>query len=93
MRHAEGALTHGSLAWLDNDVPDATLSYLRTFDHEQILTVVNLSGRQVSVQIGVPPEGMSAFRELLVRGVKVEVTNEGKKVLALEANGFFVGKR
>ena len=93
MRHAERALTHGALAWLDNDAPDAVLSYLRTLGDEQILTVVNLTGRQVRVQIAMPPERTTAFRPLLAQGVNEEATNDGNKALVLEGNGFFVGKR
>ena len=92
MRHAERALTHGAVVWLDNDAPDAVLSYLRTLGHEQILTVVNLTGQQLSVQIAVPPEGTPAFRPLLVKGAKVKAATNGKKVFVLDGNGFFVGK-
>lgn len=93
MRHAERALTHGTLAWLDNDAPDAVLSYLRTLGDKQILTVVNLTGRQVRVQIGAPPGGIANFRPLLVQGGKEEATNDGGRSFVLEGNGFFVGQR
>jgi sRNA-binding carbon storage regulator CsrA len=93
MRHAERALTHGAFVWLDNDAPDAVLSYLRTFGDEQILTVVNLTGRQVRVQIAMPPEPTTAFRQLLAQGVNEEVPNDGKKAVVLGAYAFFVGKR
>jgi glycosidase len=93
LRHAEPSLTYGALAWLDNDAPDAVLSYLRTLGHEQILTVVNLTGRQVRVQIAAPPEGTSDFHALLAQGVKEETTNDGKKGFVLEGHGFFAGKR
>ena len=91
LRHAEPSLTYGALAWLDNDAPDAVLSYLRTLGHEQILTVVNLTGRQVRVQIAAPPEGTSDFQALLAQGVNEEARNDGKKAFALGAYGFFVG--
>ena len=93
MRHAERALTHGAVAWLDNDAPEAVLSCLRTLGHEQILTVVNLTGQQVSVQLAVPPEGRPALRALLAHGVKEEALKDGKKVFVLDGNGFLVGKR
>jgi len=93
MRHAERALTHGSLEWLDNDAPDAVLSFLRTLDNEQILTVVNLKGQQARVQIAVPPSATAAFRALLAQGAKEEATNGGRKVFVLDGHGFFVGKR
>ena len=90
---AERALTHGALAWLDNDAPDSVLSYLRTFGDEQILTLVNLTGRQVRVRMATPPEGTSALRELLAQGVKEEASTDRRMVFVLEGHGFFVGKR
>ncbi len=93
LRHAERALTHGSLEWLDNDAPDAVLSFLRTLDNEQILAVVNLKGQQARVQIAVPPRAKAAFRALLAQGAKEEATNGRTKVFVLDGYGFFVGKR
>ncbi len=93
MRHTERALTHGAVAWVDNDAPEAVLSYLRTLDREQILTVVNLTGQQVSVRLVGPLEGRSALRTLLAHGVKEEAVKGRKKVLVLDGYGFLVGKR
>ncbi|NQT14160.1 MAG: alpha-glucosidase C-terminal domain-containing protein, partial [Planctomycetes bacterium] len=93
MRHAERTLTHGALTWLDNDAPDAVLSYLRTLGDEQILTVVNLTGQQVSVQLVAPRGKRRPLRALLAHGVKEEGVKDGKTVFMLDGNGFFVGKR
>jgi cyclomaltodextrinase len=93
MRRAERALTHGALAWLDNDAPDAVLSFLRTLDDEQILAVVNLTGKEVRVRIAAPPEGAPAFRPLLIKDAKAETAKHGKEVFVLAGSGFLVGKR
>lgn len=93
MRHAERALTHGEVIWLDNDAPDAVLSYLRTIGDEQLLTVVNLTGQEVRVHIAMPPHGAAAFQTLLANGIKEETTKEGKKSFFLDGNAYFVGKR
>ena len=92
MRHAEQALTDGAVVWLDNNAPDAVLSFLRTLDNEQILTVVNLTDQQVSVQIAVP-QPKAEYRELLAEGVKKQTAKDGKAVFVLDAYGAFVGKR
>ncbi len=92
MRHAERALTHGSLAWLDNNAANAVLSYVRTLGDEQILTLVNLTGEQVRVQVAMPPGTTAAFRPLMAQGVEQEVTN-GSMAFVLDGHGYFVGKR
>ncbi len=92
MRHAERALTHGAVVWLDNDAPDAVLSYLRTIGDERILTVVNLTGRKVTVRVAVPPDGPSKAHPLLAEGASEKPASDGKNVFALDENGFFVGK-
>jgi len=93
MRHAEQALTHGEVLWVNNNAPDAVLSYLRIRDEDEILTVVNLTGQQVEVQIAMPPTGTLAAPELLVHGARETPTRDGKRVFELDGNGFFVGKR
>jgi glycosidase len=92
MRHTEQALTHGKLVWLDSNAPEALLSYLRTLGGQQVLTLVNLTGKAVRAELALP-EGTSAFRPLLAQGAKPEAASGGKAVFLLEANGFFVGKR
>lgn len=84
MRHAERALTYGEVVWLDNNAPEAVLSYLRKSDKEQILTVINLTGHHVSVKL----KGVSdVYTPLLTEGVK-----SVKETFELEGYGFFVGK-
>ncbi len=87
LRSGERALTHGAVEWLDNDAPDAVLSYLRTFGGEEVLVVVNLKNQPARVTVQLP-DG-SEFRPLLER----EAADAGKGRFELGAYGFFVGKR
>jgi len=85
MRRAERALTHGAVVWLDNDHPDAVLSFLRTLGDQQILTVVNLGDRprQVTVKAAT-----TVFKPLLTAGV----TGDPQSGFSLSAYGYWVGK-
>ncbi len=91
MRHAERALTHGEVVWLDNDKPESVVSFLRRTDHEQIVSVVNLSNRPVKVQVTLPENTTGTYHELLAEG-RADATPEGLTI-DLAGFGFFVGKR
>ncbi len=92
MRHGERALTDGSLTWLDNDAPESVLSFLRTLDDQQVLAVVNLSGKEVEVQVSLPAEATPELKPLLVKGAKLGATKDGKIAFTLEGCSFYVGK-
>ncbi len=91
LRHTEKALSHGSVHWLDNSAPAEVLSFLRTTDKEQILTVINLKKKAVNVEIDLPAE--FEFRPLLERGVKEVSNKSGQKTFALDPCGFLVAKQ
>jgi len=86
LRRCEPALTQGEVVWQDNDAPRLVLSYLRTFGHEAILTVVNLSDKPLAVKL---PGLTEIFKPLLAEGAK----NDAHGSFALAAHGYFVGKR
>jgi len=86
LRKSEKALTQGDVTWLDNDAPEAVLSFVRTIGDENVLTVINLTGNPVKVSV---KGAGSAFKPLQSRGVR----NDAQNVYSLEAYGFFVGKR
>lgn len=86
LRHGEPSLTRGAVQWLDNDAPDAVLSYLRTFENEQVLVVVNLRDRPVQLKVQNMPTG--GFNPVLRRDASVGDAGECK----LGAYGFWVGK-
>ena len=86
MRRSESVLTQREVVWLNNDAPEAVLSYLRTSGNGKILTVLNLTGNPVNVKL---PGLAETFKPLLAEGAK----RNGDGGFALEANGYFVGKK
>ena len=93
LRHTEKALTQGDVIWLDNDAPNAVLSYLRQTNGEEILTVVNLTGRDVRVRVTLPAGGMGKFTPLLSDRLEKKTEQDGKVEFLLKGNAYFVGKR
>ena len=92
MRHAERALTHGEVVWLDNDQPDAVASFLRRTRDEEILSVVNLSNRTIKVRIAFPEPARWSHDTLIAGGAKVEGGDSGP-MLNLAGFGYLVAKR
>jgi glycosidase len=86
LRRSEPALNQGDLVWLDNDAPAAVLSYLRTCGNEKILTVLNLTSKPVNAKLAGLAE---TFKTSLVEGAK----SDAQGSFALEAHGYFVGKK
>jgi glycosidase len=92
MRHSERALTDGALVWLDNDRPEAVLSFARRTSEEEVISVLNLSERQVTVGIAMPELELRSVAILLSDQAEV-VKDENVCTLRLESFGYFVGKR
>ncbi len=90
LRKTEKALNQGALQWLDNERPEALLSYLRTAGAETVLVTVNLTAEPVTARI---THASSLGTKLLECGVnRVEVKDGGLQV-SLQGHGYFVGKR
>ncbi len=85
LRHSEAAMAEGKVVWLDNDVPEAVLSFLREAGDEQILVVVNTRNQAVSATL---PKGGGSFVALVSANATLA---NGKAELG--PYGFFVGKR
>jgi glycosidase len=92
MRHTERALTHGAVVWLDNDRPDAVLSFLRGASGEEILCVLNLSDRATKVRITFPEPTRWSYTTLLADGAKPETDDRGP-LWNLEGFGYQVAQR
>jgi len=92
MRHAERALTHGAVRWLDNDQPDSVLSFARRTPDEEILVVANLSDRKIRVRITSPETTRPSCNTLIAEGAKLE-PDEGGPTVHLAAFGYLVTKR
>ena len=88
LRRTEPALTSGAVVWLDNDQPDAVLSFLCRAGNEEIVTVASLSNRKVKVQI----ELLGKFTPLVSDGAKPSAA-AGKLTFELDACSYFVGKK
>jgi hypothetical protein len=88
LRRTESALANGEVVWLDNDQPDAVLSFLRRTGNEEIVTIASLSNRKLKVQVELPGK----FNPLISDGAKPGAS-AGKFTLDLEACGYFVGKK
>jgi cyclomaltodextrinase / maltogenic alpha-amylase / neopullulanase len=92
MRRTQRALTHGAVVWLDNDQPDAVLSFLRRASDQEILSVVNLSDRARDVRIAVP-EPASWPHDTLIGGGARAGSDDGGLRVSLDGFGYLVAKR
>ncbi|MBI5395148.1 MAG: hypothetical protein HZA91_07610, partial [Verrucomicrobia bacterium] len=88
LRRTEPALASGEVVWLDNDQPDAVLSFLRRAGSEEIVTVASLSNRKLKARIELPGK----FNPLVSDGAKPGAA-AGKLTLELDACSYFVGKK
>lgn len=88
LRRTESALTSGEVVWLDNDQPDAVLSFLRRAGSEEIVTVASFSNSKLRVQVALPGK----FNALVHDGAKLGAVG-GTLVLELDACSYFVGKK
>lgn len=88
LRRNEPALTGGEVVWLDNDQPDAIVSFLRRTGSDEIITVASLSNRKLKTQIALQEK----FGPLLADGAKVS-SAAGTLALDLEAFGYVIAKK
>jgi cyclomaltodextrinase len=91
LRRNERALGEGEVVWLDNDQPDAIVSFLRRAGDERIVSIASLSNRRVKVQIELPDGRAASFAALLQDGAAVSPA-DGDLSLNLDGYGYFVGK-
>jgi len=92
LRHQEPALFAGETVWLDNDQPDAVVSFIRRTAAESILSVVNLSNRKVQVQVTLPAGSTgSEYAMLLSDQAKLKAA-AGQATFDLGGCGYYVGK-
>jgi glycosidase len=91
MRHAERALTHGEVIWIDNDQPESILSFLRRTADREILSIVNLTNRPIKVTLKSPGPTQWVRNMLIGDGAKVERYGDAP-VVSLEDYGYLVAK-
>ena len=69
LRHDNIALQEGETVWLDNDRPEAVVSFLRTAEEQTVLTVVNTTDEPLTVAVKTECGNIDLWDELLASGV------------------------
>ena len=69
LRHGNIALQEGETVWLDNDRPEAVVSFLRTAEEQTVLTVVNATDEPLAVAVKTECGNIDLWDELLASGV------------------------
>ena len=69
LRHGNIALQEGETIWLDNDRPEAVVSFLRTAEEQTVLTVVNTTDEPLAVAIKTECGNIDLWDELLASGI------------------------
>ena len=87
LRKSEKALTRGELTWLDSDQPEGVLSFARSLGAERIMTLINLTGKAVSVKVAGAGDG--TFKAL----ASARADGTAKDGFKLESYGYWVGKQ
>ncbi len=91
LRHSEPALTRGEVVWLDNDAPEAVLSFLRRTANEEILSVVSLSGESRKVEVQLAKGSAKSLVALAADEASVQLSG-GNVSLDLGGFGYYVAK-
>jgi cyclomaltodextrinase len=84
MRRDTKALTHGTLEWVDNDMPDELATFIRTLGDTRILVAINLSDHRVESRLNI--EGIPGTAL-----VESGCSKIGPRI-ALEGYGYWVGE-
>ena len=69
LRHGNIALQEGETVWLENDRPEAVVSFLRTAEEQTVLTVVNTTDEPLAVAVKTECGNIDLWDELLASGV------------------------
>ncbi len=92
LRTSEPAINSGSVAWVNNSAPDSVLSFLRKYGDSEVLVVVNLSNRHVSVTLDLPVMDYYAVENLIEPGKTWFQLYSGRVSANLGAFGYIVGR-
>ena len=93
LRTSEPAISSGDLVWVNNSRSDSVLSFLRKSGDSEVLVVVNLSNRDVSVTLDLPVMDYYAIENLLELGKTWFQLYSGRVSAKLGAFGHIVGKK
>jgi glycosidase len=92
LRKTEPSLSEGKVLWLDNDQPDAVVSFARIIGAARLVTVVNLSNRALKVQVARPAGAAPVFQMLLADGATNNATSD-KLTFDLTSFGYYMAKQ
>jgi len=93
LRNSEPAIYSGDVIWVNNSQPESVLSFLRKLGDSEILVVVNLSNRDVSVTLDLPVMDYYVVDNLLEPGKTWFQLYSGRVSANLGAFGHIVGKK
>lgn len=85
VRKSEQTLAHGTTQWISNDAANEVVSFVREHNGDQILTVINLKDKKVTVR----PALQKMAAPVLSSGVIKGDTQNG---IELEGYGYWVGR-
>lgn len=91
LRRAQRALTEGTVVWLENDRPDAVLSFMREMPDETIVVMLNLSNGPVEAQVVLPEKAQPHDEVLLNNGVVI-AQDGGRLTCVCQPFGYLVAK-
>lgn len=93
LRTSEPAIHSGSVVWVNNSEPDSVLSFLRKSGDSEVVVVVNLSNRAVSVTLDLPVMDYYVVENLIDPGKTWFQLYSGRVSAKLGAFGHIVGKK
>jgi len=96
LRNSETALQRGETSWLKTDKPESVIAFLRHTENERIITIVNVSNRQLKVEVELPVSQASEqnkCKSLFSSGESEDVKlNNGSILISFGSFGYYVGK-
>lgn len=90
MRKKEPVFVNGETIWLENDRPESVLAFKRQNASTSIISVINFSNREISVNIKLSDKNKSYANIMDDDCNKVSTTNQIN--ISLKGFGYFVGK-
>ena len=90
LRHSNIALQQGETVWLENDRPEAVVSFLRTMEEQTVFTVVNTTDAPLSVIIKLDDDAPAFWDELLSDGADWRLLPDGTMKFDLLPYGYAV---
>lgn len=93
LRRSEPAISSGSVVWVNNSEPGSVLSFLRKSPDSEVLVIVNLSNRDVTVTLDLPVMDYYVVDNLLEPGKTWFQLYSGRVSAKLAGFGYVVGRR